>query len=52
VLWWSPKSWLAVATKGTDPTPVAEFKAWAATVAEMTRQKGLSEEIQLDAQEI
>ena len=46
------KSWLAVATKGTDPTPVAEFKAWAATVAEMTRQKGLSEEIQLDAQEM
>jgi hypothetical protein len=46
------KSWLAVATKGTDPTPVAEFKAWAATVAEMTRQKGLSEEIQLNAQEM
>lgn len=46
------KSWLAVATKGTDPTPIAEFKAWAATVAEMTRQKGLAEEIQLDALEM
>lgn len=46
------KQWLAVATKGTDPTPVAEFKAWAATVAEMTRQKGLAKEIQLDAQEM
>jgi hypothetical protein len=46
------KSWLAVAAKGTDPTPIAEFKAWAATVAEMTRQKGLSEEIQLDALEM
>jgi hypothetical protein len=46
------KSWLAVATKGTDPTPIAEFKAWAATVAEMTRQKGLAEDIQLDALEM
>jgi hypothetical protein len=46
------RSWLAVATKGTDPTPIAHFKAWAATVAEMTRQKGLAEEIQLDALEM
>lgn len=46
------KSWLAVATKGTDPTPIAEFRAWAATVAEMTRQKGLAEDIQLDALEM
>lgn len=46
------KSWLAVATQATDPTPIAEFKAWAATVAEMTRQKGLAEEIQLDALEM
>lgn len=46
------KSWLAVATRGTDPTPIAEFKAWAATVAEMTRQKGLAEGIQLDALEM
>lgn len=46
------KSWLAVATRGTDPAPIAEFKAWAATVAEMTRQKGLAREIQLDAVEM
>lgn len=46
------KSWLAVATKGTDPTPIAQFKAWAATVAEMTRQKGLASEIQADALEM
>lgn len=46
------KQWLAVATKGTDPTPIAEFKAWAATVAEMTKQKGLAEDIQLDALEM
>ena len=43
---------MAVATRGTDPTPVAEFKAWAATVAEMTRQKGLAADIQHDAQEM
>ena len=46
------KSWLAVATKGTDPAPIAHFKAWAATVAVMTRQKCLAEEIQLDALEM
>ena len=46
------KQWLAVATKGTDPTPIAEFKAWAATVAEMTKQKGLAAEIQADALEM
>lgn len=46
------KQWLAVATKGTDPTPIAHFKAWAATVAEMTKQKGLAEDIQLDALEM
>lgn len=46
------RSWLAVATKGTDPTPIAHFKQWAATVAEMTRQKGLAEDIQLDALEM
>lgn len=46
------KSWLAVATKGTDPRPIAEFKAWAATISEMTKQKGLAEEIQLDALEM
>lgn len=46
------KQWLAVATKGADPRPIAEFKAWAATVAEMTKQKGLAEDIQLDALEM
>lgn len=46
------KSWLAVATSSTDPTPIVEFRAWAATVAEMTRQKGLAEDIQLDALEM
>lgn len=46
------KQWLAVATKGTDPTPIAEFKAWAATVAEMTKQKDLAAEIQQDALEM
>lgn len=46
------KAWLDVATKGTNPTPVAEFKAWAATVAEMAKQKGLAKDIQLDAQEM
>lgn len=46
------KAWLAIATTATDPTPIVEFKQWAATVAEMTRQKGLAEEIQLDALEM
>jgi hypothetical protein len=46
------KQWLAVATKGTDPTPIAEFKVWAATLAEVARQKGLAEDIQLDAMEM
>lgn len=46
------KSWLAVATKGTDPTPIAEFRAWAATVAEATKQRNLAQDIQLDAQEM
>lgn len=46
------KEWLAVATKGTDPAPIVEFRQWAATVAEMTRQKGLASDIQLDALEM
>jgi hypothetical protein len=46
------KDWLAIAVRSTDPGPVEEFKAWAATVEEMTRQKGLGKEIQLDAQEM
>lgn len=46
------KAWLAVATKGTDPTPIEKFRQWAATVAEMTRQQKLAKEIQLDAAEM
>jgi len=46
------KQWLAVATKGTDPTPIAQFKAWAATLAEATKQKGLAQDIQMDALEM
>lgn len=46
------KSWLAVAMKGTDPTPISEFKAWAATIEEATKQKNLGREIELDAAEM
>lgn len=46
------RSWLAVAMTGTDPTPIAEFKAWAATVEEATKQKKLGREIELDAAEM
>jgi len=43
---------LEEAMRGTDPTPIAEFKAWAATVEEATRQKKLGREIELDAAEM
>jgi len=46
------KSWLAVAAKGTDPAPIADFRAWAATVAEATRQRNLATGIRLDAEEM
>jgi hypothetical protein len=46
------RQWLAVAMRGTDPTPIAEFKAWAATVEEATRQKKLGREIELNAAEM
>lgn len=46
------RQWLSVAMQGTNPTPIAEFKAWAATVEEATRQKNLGKEIQLDAAEM
>lgn len=46
------KAWLAVAQKGTDPASIRDFKAWAATIAEMTKQKGLASEIQADALEM
>jgi len=46
------RSWIAVAMQGTDPTPIAEFKAWAATVEEATKQKKLGRDIELDAAEM
>lgn len=46
------KKWLAVAVTGTDPTPITEFRAWAATAVEMSRQRGMAEEIQMDALEM
>ncbi len=46
------RSWLAVAMRGTDPTPIAQFRAWAATVEEGTRQRKLGREIELDAAEM
>ena len=44
--------WLEVAMTKTDPTPIAEFKAWAATVLEATKQKKLGRQIELDAAEM
>lgn len=46
------RSWLAHAMKASEPTQIANFKAQMATMAEATRQLGLSQEIQLDAQEM
>lgn len=46
------RSWLAHAVEATEPKTIANFKAQMATVAEATRQLGLSKEIQLDAQEM
>ncbi|MGH3448835.1 MAG: hypothetical protein ACRDQA_09760 [Nocardioidaceae bacterium] len=46
------KAWLSQAMTATDPTPIAAFKAWAATVEEATRQKKLGREIELDAAEM
>lgn len=46
------KSWLAGLAEATDPAPLAEFRAYAATLAEATRQRGLGRDAQLDAQEI
>lgn len=46
------KAWLSTAMQATDPTPIAEFKAWAATVEEAARQKKLGREIELDAAEM
>ncbi|MGH3601566.1 MAG: hypothetical protein ACRDQH_15045, partial [Pseudonocardiaceae bacterium] len=46
------KAWLAVASKGTDPRRISEFRAFAATLAEATKQRNLAQEIQMDAQEL
>lgn len=46
------RSWLAHAVEATEPAAVANFRAFVATVAETTRQLGLSREIQLDATEM
>ena len=46
------RSWLAHAVEATEPQAIATFKAQMATIAEATKQLGLSKEIQLDAQEM
>lgn len=46
------RSWLAHAMEASEPASIATFKAQMATVAEATKQLGLSKEIQLDAQEM
>lgn len=46
------RDWLAHAKDATGPAEIANFKAWTATVAQMTKQLNLSKEIQLDAQEM
>lgn len=43
------RQWLAHAVEATEPRPAAEFKAMVASIAEVTKQFGLSKEIQLDA---
>ena len=44
------RSWLAHAVEASEPQAISEFKAAMATVAEATKQLGLSKSIQLDAQ--
>jgi hypothetical protein len=46
------KSWLTAVAQDTDPAAPAEFRAYAATLAEGARQRGLGRDVQLDAQEI
>lgn len=43
------EAWLAHAVEATKPRPVAEFRAYIATVEHATKQLGLSKEIQRDA---
>lgn len=46
------RKWLHLATESTNPRPFAEIKAWAASIAEYARQKGLASEIVADGQEM
>lgn len=46
------RNWLTKAIKAADPTPIANFRAWAATVEEAARHKKLGREIELDAAEM
>jgi hypothetical protein len=46
------RSWLAHAVEASEPQSIANFKAQMATVAEATKQLGLSKGIQMDAQEM
>jgi DNA-binding NarL/FixJ family response regulator len=46
------RSWLTQALETSEPASIANFKAQMATVAEATKQLGLSKEIQLDAVEM
>lgn len=46
------RKWLSLATESTNPRPFAEIKAWAASIAEYARQKGLASEIVADGQEM
>ena len=46
------KSWLARVAHSTDPAPLAEARAWAATLADATRRRGLGRDVQLDALEM
>jgi hypothetical protein len=46
------RSWLAHAVEATEPQTIVNFKAQMATIAEATKQLGLSKEIQVDAREM
>lgn len=46
------RAWLAHAVEATDPSSIAVFKAQMATMAEATKQLGLSKDIQTDALEM
>lgn len=46
------RQWLAHAVEATEPRPAAQFKAMVASIVEVTKQFGLSKEIQLDAIEM